>query len=421
MIGMISKLGSGSPKTIRVILMMILFFNCPSFYAVGASAADEMKFTIIPFTNEVLINCENIRGADRYEVQYTTSAAGSEQMSKVSSLTRFEIEGLKPGTLYYFKSRVLNKNRWSNWSVIQQCKTTSFTATIETFNILSSRFDSVFPQHQWKDRKQALADLILRPDNSPDILGVQEANLNSQLKSLDSLINKTYHVHVSKRPISARAIFWKKSKYELVSFDDDIKSIEQPVKENTTVGYISFVRLREKITKKEILIFNLHTPSGNSAVRNMMAKFVPLRIKEIALRYKNAPVVLLGDFNAFPKSADPQAPTASMIIGNNGFMDTYNIAASKKNAFNSTHDRITSGVSTILDEQSPSGSKRIDYIFVYPANIATVSDYRIVIDFVENSGTVLQTPVPSDHRPVRAEIHFLINKGKLWAQEHCSH
>src|SRR5690606_1600941 len=89
-----------------------------------------------------------------------------------------------------------------------------------------------------------------------------------------------------------------------------------------------------------------------------------------------------------------------------GFIDTYRNASNRSYANYSTHDRITKGIASSANYLKNEKAKRIDYIFYYPKNKLEVLDYRIIINFEKDSGSVLKTPIPSDHRPIKSVLHI---------------
>lgn len=354
------------------------------------------------FTSSFHIVWNEVQDANQYQVRYALSSDMSGAVVKETGATKLDITGLTKETTYYVQVRVAN----GEWSAVKTMRTATFATVVTTFNLLSSTYDSKFPNNIWSSRKQAVADIITQPGNSPDILGIQEGQVKNQVEDLATLLGGTYSYHISSRNISGRAIFWKTDKYSLVAFDDDIEIFDNSVSGYATQRYITYVRLKEKVTNKELLVFTIHPPSGSDAelqrIRGVVANVVAAKAKALAQAAGNLPVVILGDLNNYPETVISGLPSAPMVFTSNGFTDTFKLALNKTNSNYSTHDGIESGMVTI----GQNGSKRIDYIFTYPENKVSVSDYNIVINFVPESATVLKTPIPSDHRPVRSVIHL---------------
>jgi len=115
----------------------------------------------------------------------------------------------------------------------------------------------------------------------------------------------------------------------------------------------------------------------------------------------NIPTISTGDFNNYPQTKIEGLPGGPMIMRARGFTDTYDVALDMKNEEFKTSTRIYENI----PDPSPKGANRIDYVFVHSKNKFTVSAYEIVIKFQENSNAE-RLPKPSDHYPVRAELHF---------------
>ncbi|SRR5690625_3098623 len=392
-------------------LLCVLWIGLNLIYIPDAISKEvkPIKVSLTGYTHTLYVELENVRSASKYEIRYSTDSLMHNAVQKEVLTTEIEISGLKGNTCYYVQGRVLLNGKWSAWSDIRYDKTALFQTTIGTYNILSSQYDYVFPNNQWEERKQSMKTTILREDNFPDIFGVQEGMVKDQVLALAELLGDHYTSHISHRDISPRAIFWKPTKYELMEFDDDIEVLDQISKGYSTTRYVTYVRLKQKATKKELIIINLHAPSnygGNKqAIRNQLIVNVVTKARELSKKADNVPVFVLGDFNALPKTRDGMGITAPMVMVKNDFADTYEASSQKMNAYYGTHDRITTGKAT-SGRNSTNCSKRIDYIFGYPKNRITVSDYRIIIDFEEGSSSTLKQPIPSDHRPVTTTVHL---------------
>lgn len=354
------------------------------------------------FTTSLHIEWNDVSGANKYEVRYALTNDMSDALVKETSSTELHISGLKKETAYHIQLRTGS----GEWSATKRIKTASFATVVETFNLLSSKHDYKFPNNTWSSRKHAAAEIILQADNSPDILGIQEGQIKEQVLDLATLLKDTYSYHISTRDVSARAIFWKTDKYSLLAFDNDIEAFDGSVSGNTVQRFITYVRLKEKASNKEILVFTIHPPTGSDAekqrVRGVLAKVISEKAKALSRSANDAPVVILGDFNNYFDTVISGLPSSPMVFTSNGFTDTFGKAVNKTNANYTTHDGIESGKVSI----GQNGSKRIDYIFTYPNDRVAVSDYGIIINFANGSDTVLKTPIPSDHRPVRSVVHL---------------
>lgn len=398
---------SKNGKNRKLLLLLWTVVNLIYLASVSANEIEPIKVILKGYTNSLHVELENVRYASEYEILYAGDSLMRNAVSKKVVTTEVEITDLNANTHYFLQARVLLKGEWSAWSAVMHAQTALFTTTIGTYNILSAQYDHVFPNNRWSERKESMKTIILKKDNFPDIFGIQEGMVKEQIQTLAELLGDQYVSHTSHRDISPRAIFWKPKKYELLEFDDDIEVLDKEIEGYSTTRYVTAVRLKEKETKRELIIINLHAPSnygGNKqTVRNQLVLNVVEKAKALSKRANDAPVFVLGDFNAL--AVDGTYITAPMIMKKNGFVDTYDLSLQRMNAYYGTHDRITTGKSTAGQNES-NRSKRIDFIFAYPHNKITVSDYRVIIDFEEGSSSVLKKPIPSDHRPVKSTVHL---------------
>lgn len=390
----------------KVVFVLLLFLYSWNIFAENKSP---LEVRLTSYTNQILVSMNDIREAKKYATRYSKKKDMTESVILEHNSVNLELQDLDIETLYYIQARVLNDSIWSEWSKIQNVKTASFNTTVGSYNILSSQYDSVFPNNTWETRMQAMKSIILQPDNNPDIFGVQEGMVLSQVIELGELLKNSYVNHISKRSVSPRAIFWKPDLYELVAFDDNIDILNKEIEGYKTTRYTTYIHLRDKETGKGLLVFNLHLPSNystdNSDIRNMMAENISKRAVELSERANNAPIIILGDFNSLSSSSDYEKSTSPMILEKNGFTDTFKATINRTNAYYGTHDRITTGVTTGGGNKD-NCSKRIDYIFTFPKDKVFISDYRIIVNLERDSGIVLRKPIPSDHRPVRSTLHL---------------
>ncbi len=296
---------------------------------------------------------------------------------------------------------VSNKNA----AIVYSVPTTSVTVKVTTYNILSKNYDSKFPNNIWADRKDAVKAIIKQSDNVPEILGIQEGQNIEQVNALILRMGTDYDNYVSPLDISARAIFWKNDKYELLASDT------KDIMGGSITGYLpyryaSYVRLKHIATGKSLIVFNIHLPAGGGdtlqEVRHIAANIVASKVQNFSSDFGNVPVIVMGDFNGYYNTVISGFPSAGATLTSHGLVDTYSACA--------VADRLNANYSTknnMVDAKAvngTSGSKRLDYIFTYPLNGASVLDWRNIINFSSGSTIDMEVPVPSDHNPVRSRL-----------------
>lgn len=392
---------------VRISLMLsflVLFVSACSKNEEGDDGIVPQLIELYGYANAIYVQSTDV-GAVQYEVRYARNNDMSDASSMQITSTDSEIDGLASETLYYLQIRARNNSSWTAWSEVQSCKTASFSTVVTSINILGKSHDPSFPNNTWNSRKEALKDIVFQVNNNPDVLGIQEGSDLGQTMEVVNLLEEKYAVYVSDRQISARAIFWKPEKYSLIEAGE-IEAYDGSVVGRENSRYVTFVHLQEKRSTKELLLFNIHPRSGatpdEQRVRGVVANVVSEAAKSMSEDRGDIPVVILGDFNNKPNTVLGGLPGTPQVFTSNGFTDTYIAAPRKINGHYSTHDDISYGTVT----SALNGSGRIDYVFIYPHERINVSEYATIINFENNSTTVMQQPIPTDHRPVRAVIHL---------------
>jgi len=357
------------------------------------------------YLNRVELGWEPKGGKAEYEIRYAMNRnmENAVVLEKIKG-TSMSVKDLDTDQAYFWQIRAEIDGAWTGWSVAKRINTASFETSVASYNILGAEHDpDIEPEYAWHIRKEAVRNIILQSNNDPDILGVQEARV--QIDEVIGLLDDHYNYHVSGRSISPQAIFWKPEKFELVSFNDDIDIFGSATTGRDNQRYVTHVRLRERSSGKELLIYNLHIPTGSHVnlqqLRGIAANNISLHAKQQASQH-NIPAIVLGDFNNYPETVIGGFPSASQVMRNNNFYDTFDVALERINANYSTSVNRTTSIARIGEN----GSMRIDYLFTYPADQVAVTQYATIINFEGSSSTQLARPVPSDHHPVRAVLHL---------------
>lgn len=403
-------------QTLLMVLFSFLMLHCGE---AGKGFSDINTPQIVKtahFVNRINLQWNKVDNAKKYEVKYAADKNMNDAVTKETEALALEVSDLQAGQVYYFKIRAFDGESWTHWSKVKKAETALFSTTIETFNVMADRAylhshgKDYYEERQiagkdyWSNRRIAFRDLVLAPDNRPDILALQEVAQPKQLADIVSLLSGEYDVHISARIIDPRAVFWKKDKYSLVGFDDNIEGYDSTVSGYYTGRYVSCVRLKEKNTGKELLVFNLHPNSGGSVekqrMRGILARRVADTAKKLSKKY-HAPAIVLGDFNNYVNTVIDGLPGSPMVMKSFGFSDTFDDAIEKTNEQFSSYDKIY----VTKASESDGGRRRLDYIFTYSEEKITVSDYRILIRFQDGSSK-FKTPRPSDHHPVRSTLYL---------------
>lgn len=282
-------------------------------------------------------------------------------------------------------------------------------ATIDfaTYNILSSQYDDLFPDDKWADRRDAAAEIVKQDDNDPDILGVQEGQVAEQVDDLVAGLGDDWEHYAADDDISARAIFWRESMFDLVE-EGTVEVIDSDVDAPEDKRHGSWVLLQHLDADEQLAVFNFHLPSGSAEhlheIRYHAALAIAESVEETSADNGDIPVIVLADLNSYYDTVIGGYESAPKTLNDSGFPDTYG-AASPDSRVNPDY-KSSFDITQARAEKAEDGTQRVDYIHVYPADDVEVLDWRMIINFDEGSDEDLETPVPSDHHPVASQLHL---------------
>jgi endonuclease/exonuclease/phosphatase family metal-dependent hydrolase len=197
---------------------------------------------------------------------------------------------------------------------------------VMTFNIrLNTSSDSL---NAWPYRKDKVASQILF--HQIHILGVQEA-LPDQVTDLQQRLKTYRYTGVGRDDGKTKgefsAIFYDTSRVALAATATFWLSLTPGVPGSKSwdaaiTRIVTWARFRDRKTKKVFYVFNTHFDHLGQVARRESALLLKRKVQEIA---GNAPVIIMGDFNARP-AEDPIV----MLKDRNdplGFIDTKDVSA----------------------------------------------------------------------------------------------
>ena len=176
-----------------------------------------------------------------------------------------------------------------------------------TFNIRYANPDDG-PDY-WDNRREAVVRMVNEVNH--DVMGIQEG-LVQQVKFLDSALTGYSYVGVGRddghEAGEYAAVFYRDSLYTPVA-DGHFWLNETP--DSAALGWdavcvriATWVKLREKATGREFLVFNTHFDHIGVVARRESAKLLLSRVHEFG---DSIPTLIMGDFN-FPVSDSSLAP-----------------------------------------------------------------------------------------------------------------
>lgn len=162
---------------------------------------------------------------------------------------------------------------------------------------------------RWDNRREAVVRMVR--DVRPDVMGIQEG-LAPQVAFLDSALTEYSYVGVGRDDGECAgeyaAVFYNDSLYMPVQQGHFWLS-ETP--DSAALGWdavciriATWVKLREKATEREFLVFNTHFDHVGVVARQESAKLLLERVREFG---DSIPALIMGDFN-FPVSDPSLAP-----------------------------------------------------------------------------------------------------------------
>jgi endonuclease/exonuclease/phosphatase family metal-dependent hydrolase len=183
--------------------------------------------------------------------------------------------------------------------------------TVMTFNI---RFNNPEDgKNAWPNRRDGVAELVKR--QKPDLLGLQEA-LHGQITDLKERLGDEYDWYGvgrddGKEKGEFAPVFYRRERFEM--HDKGSFWLSETPDKIGSKGWdaalprvATWLKLKDKATDKPLLFGNVHFDHRGQQARRDSARLLRRKLREIA---GDAPIALVGDFNATPDSS----PHAALI------------------------------------------------------------------------------------------------------------
>jgi endonuclease/exonuclease/phosphatase family metal-dependent hydrolase len=234
---------------------------------------------------------------------------------------------------------------------------------VMTFNI---RYDNPGDgKNAWPHRRDDVAEFIKR--QQPDLLGLQEA-LHGQIADLKERLGDAYDWYGvgrddGKEKGEFAPVFFRRARFEIQDKGSFWLS-ETPDKigskgwDAALPRVATWLKLKDKTTDKPLLFANVHFDHRGQQARRDSARLMRRKLLELA---GDAPIVLVGDFNATPDSS----PHAALV-------DKANLKSAEKEpvtaaVFRDARDLVAKPAgpdSTWNGFVKTSKGARIDHVFV---------------------------------------------------------
>ena len=251
-----------------------------------------------------------------------------------------------------------------------------------SFNL---RYASDEQPNRWDDRRPVMVRVI--QENAPDVMGTQEG-VFGQLQHLAHDLPDYDSVGLGREGGSRGefcTIFFRRDRFELIAFDhfwlsDTPRTIGSITWGHHYIRMATWVRLRDRNTRAELIVLNTHFDHEVAAAREKAATLIRdwTRTMDIGI-----PLVVMGDFNCAAGSSVP----FTILTADSGLVDTWrsaetNLPESPPNTFHGYQLPLFEG-------------ERIDWILVREP--MRVRNAAVVMDHDHGQ-------YPSDHFPVTATV-----------------
>lgn len=245
----------------------------------------------------------------------------------------------------------------------------------------------------WRQRVIGAVKMIR--DESPDIMGVQEA-LHGQAADLWASLPDYEFFGVGRddgyRQGEYSGIFYRRDRFELDPADSGSfwlsDTPEKPGSKtwgNEIPRMVTWIRLVDRSTQRGFYVFNTHWDHRHQGSREKAGQLIAKRIA--ARRFPDQPVVLLGDFNAVEKNPG--------LVHLTGLRPPTDVWSPLIDTFQIMHPAEPARTTLHFWNGSRKGTIKIDHILVTKEARVLAADIRD-----------RDQPMVSDHFPVTARVLF---------------
>ena len=306
--------------------------------------------------------------------------------------TAATVSGLKPGETYCFQVQGKAGTKLGLRSAVtchptirEQSAATGPAYKVMSFNACTDACSG------WSGRSAAAREMVRVRE--PDVLAVQES-------SNWSTPPPGYALAHSK---SAKRIFYKTSRFSLVSNSSGVRAGEILMRNTTPGKYAVWAELVDRDTGKRMIFVSAHTspafadyPERGQEISTLMSKINQLNTAGLAVMYA-------GDFNSHKNRGDysesagfGSQDSVGRTFAAAGYYDSYDLARTlKRNNWNSYGGWSTTPKRSIV------WGDHVDHIYVKPSR----SNVYQWMNAALYSGSSYSSPMPSDHRPVMAQLY----------------
>ena len=306
--------------------------------------------------------------------------------------TAATVSGLTPGETYCFQvqgkagsSLGLRSAVTCHPTIRAQSAITGPAYKVMSFNACANACSG------WTGRSAAAREMVRV--RQPDVMALQESSgWMTPPPGYSSAASK-----------SAKRIFYKTSRFSLVSDSSGVRAGEILMRNTDPGRYAVWAELADRDTGKRMIFTSAHTspayaeyPERAQEVQTLMSRINQLNTGGLA-------VIYAGDFNSNKNRGDysesagfGSQDTVGRTFAAAGYYDSYDLARTlKRNNWNSF-----AGWST-TPKRSIVWGDHVDHVYVKPSR----SNVYQWMNAGLYSGSSYSSPIPSDHRPVMVQLY----------------
>ena len=377
-------LGRAAALLVLVMLVVLVPASPPAHAAV--SRVGVVAFTGAS-TTSLTLDWPKTSGARGYRVWRSIHKnMAHRRVARSVSGTAATVSGLKPGQTYCFQVQGKSGSKLGLRSAVT-CHPTiraRSAATGPAYKVMS--FNACADACSGWTRRSAAARKMLRI-RRPDVLALQES---AKWRTPPS----GYALAHSK---SAKRILYKKSRFARVRSGAILMRNTNPGK------YAVWAELRNRSTGKRMIFASAHMTAAFASYRARAQEVKTLMSRINKLNTAGLAVIYAGDFNShknrgtYSESARfGSQDTVGRTFAAAGYYDSYDLARTlKRNNWNSYGGWSTKPKRSIV------WGDHVDHVYVKPSR----SNVYQWMNAALYSGSRYRSPLPSDHRPVMAQLY----------------
>lgn len=451
-----------APGALLTGLAMVLTLQSPTLASSARKPTPRHLVVTTTTPTTARLDWQRVSGASGYRVHYATSSHMTHARSAAFRYSNGVVQGLKPGTRYWFQVAVAAKrgtgvaqSRYTPAPYLSRATRSlprhspapaptpaptpappvngSYDLDVASYNISGINNDEPARFARWAQRKDKVAEQLLgqnpadQVSHRPDVIALQEANSGTTYGGLTQYTDlvATLNRHATTSDHFA-AITGITSLSTRIAYNDRTLSlvkagaVKWSAQETKVDGlrYMAWAIFQVKSTGARFFFGSDHLETASESVRRQQWQQL---IHDVPGLAGGLPVILGGDFNS-PRGAESRCanlpnPTGNVMLSKMqaaGFGDTLGqlrcttrpsvSGARAQHVVNGNFNSVNGFVPRLNHYSNGTIGQDVDYIFA--SNNLRVLDWAMVLDKTKTGSDeyTLQGVIPSDHNLIKAVI-----------------